>query len=351
MRWSPAEFHQPAGADVLCTLCPHGCRLADGAIGACRVRRRRGEGLETATFASATWHLDAIERKPFYHFLPGTRALTLAAPGCSFACDYCQNYRISQVGRLPELPWSAEPVEPEEVAAAAAAQGAAIALSYSEPVLAAEMTLALAAAARPRGVPIVWKTNGFVTLDALARIAPCLSAVNVDLKAPDEARHRALTGAPLAPVLAALAALVRAGVWVEVSTPLLPGVNDDPASLRLMAQMVARSGETIPWHLLRFTPEFRMRGEQPTSPQALGDAVAIAREAGLPYVYVERALGPEGRATRCPRCGEEVVARGIWCTLRTSLGAGLCPGCGESIPGRWRSSPWQSTASSSTFPT
>lgn len=335
MRWSPAEFHQPAGADVLCTLCPHGCRLAEGAVGACRVRRRRGAGLETATFATVTRHLDAIERKPLYHFRPGSRALTLAAPGCSFTCSYCQNFRISQVGRLPDLPWNAEPVEPEEVVAAAAAEGAAIALSYSEPVLAAEMTLALAAAAQPLGVPIVWKTNGFITLEALARVAPCLAAVNVDLKAADEAHHRALTGAPLAPVLAALAALVRAGVWVEVSTPLLPGVNDDRESLARLAGSIARVGEEIPWHLLRFNPEFRMRRERPTAPQALEDALEIGRAAGLRYVYVERALGAEGRDTHCPRCGTAVVSRGIWSTLRTMLKDGACTSCGEIIPGRW----------------
>lgn len=351
MKWSPAEFHESSGADILCTLCPHGCLLADGAAGACRVRRRNGDRLETATFATATRHLDAVERKPLYHFRPGSRVLTLAAPGCSFACSYCQNYRISQVGRLADLPWTAEPVVAEEIVAAAVAEDAAIALSYSEPVLAAEMTLALAEAARPRGVAIVWKTNGFITLRALERLAPCLDAVNIDLKAAEESGHRTLTGAPLAPVLAALSALAQAGVWVEVSTPLLPGINEDRESIRRMAELVAQVNQDIPWHLIRFTPEFRMHRERPTPPQALRDAVEIGHEVGLRYVYVERALGSEGRSTRCPRCAVEVISRGIWSTLHNTLRAGSCASCGEPIPGRWKKSPWPNTVSSTTSPT
>lgn len=315
------------------------------------MRRRNGDCLETATFATATRHLDAVERKPFYHFRPGSRVLTLAAPGCSFACSYCQNFRLSQVGRLADLPWRAEPVVPEEIVEVAAVEGAAIALSYSEPILAAEMTLALSEAARPRGVAIVWKTNGFITLRALERLAPCLDAVNVDLKAAEDSRHRALTGAPLAPVLAALSALARSGVWVEVSTPLLPGVNDDRESIRRMAELVAQVCQDIPWHLLRFTPEFQMRRERPTPPQALRDAAEIGRAVGLRYVYVERALGSEGRSTRCPRCAAEVISRGIWSTLRNTLRSGSCTNCGEPIPGRWEENPCQSTASSIISPT
>lgn len=335
MNWTPALFSRPDGDRVLCTLCPHACRLADGDTGACRVRRRTGAGLETATFATTTRHLDPIERKPLYHFRPGTAALTLAAPGCSFACRYCQNFALSQYGREPDVAWTAEPVDAAGVVAEAAAHGASVALSYSEPSLAAELTLALSAAARDRDVPILWKTNGFVTPEALAALAPCLSAVNVDLKAADETRHRALTGAALAPVIAALHGFAAAGVWVEVSTPVIPTVNADRDSLRRMADVVRSVGADVPWHLGRFSPEYRLRHLPPTPTESLREAAEVGRAAGLRHVYVERALGPSGRETACASCGRVVVERGIWSTTAVHLVGGACPSCGAAVPGRW----------------
>ncbi len=167
MQWTPAQFYDEDGALLRCTLCPHECALQEGEVGACHVRRRNGRGMETATFATAVRHIDAIERKPLYHYRPGTRVITIAAPGCSFTCLYCQNYRISQFGRSDEAIGTAETVDPEGLAAEAARQGAAIGMSYSEPSLAAELTLALAHACRDRGVDLLWKTNGFLTASAL----------------------------------------------------------------------------------------------------------------------------------------------------------------------------------------
>jgi pyruvate formate lyase activating enzyme len=316
-------------------LCPHACRLADDQVGACRVRRRRGERMETATFATSVEHLDAVERKPFYHYRPGTLALTLAAPGCSFACDYCQNFRLSQFGRSAEAPWRTVAVDPAALARRAADRGAALALSYSEPILALEMTLALAAAGRPLGVEVLWKTNGFLTAQALDRIAPHLAAVNVDVKSVDEATHRALTGAAPGPVLEAIAGFVAAGVWVEVSTPVIPGVNGRPDALRRIAEAICRVSPDLPWHLLRLNPDFRLTAARPTSPAELAEAAAIGRAAGLRFVYVERALGPEGRATFCPACGREVVCRDIWSTRSMALRGGRCSACQTAIPGRW----------------
>jgi pyruvate formate lyase activating enzyme len=333
--WVEAQFYQEEGAALRCTLCPHACLLGDGEVGACRVRRRAGARLETRTFATAVRHLDAVERKPLYHYRPGTKALTIAPPGCSFTCHYCQNYRLSQSGRIPEAVTDAEPADPEALADEAARHGAAVALSYSEPSLAAELTLALADAARPRGVDVLWKTNGFVTPAALRRLAPCLAAVNVDLKAADERRHRALTGAPLAPVLDALAFFVAEGVWVEVSTPVIPKVNGDRDALRRMADAVSRQGRHVPWHLLRFTPEFRMAGSRPTHPDELAAAAEVGRAAGLHHVYVERALGPSARNTFCPGCGAEVVTRDVWAVRDVALVGGVCPRCGAAVVGRW----------------
>jgi pyruvate formate lyase activating enzyme len=227
-------------------------------------------------------------------------------------------------------------VDPAAVVAEAAAAGAAVALSYSEPSLAAELTLALSAAARGRDVPLLWKSNGFVTSEALAELAPCLAAVNVDVKAADERSHRSLTGAALAPVVAALRGFADAGVWVEVSTPVIPTVNADPSQLRRIADVVCAVGPDVPWHLGRFSPEYRLRDLPPTPTDALARGVDVGRAAGLRYVYVERALGAGGRATACAGCGRVVVERGIWATTAVHLDGSRCPGCGARVPGVWR---------------
>jgi pyruvate formate lyase activating enzyme len=335
MHWIPADFFELAGDGILCTLCPHACELADGEVGFCQVRRRQGDRMQTATWATSVTHWGPIERKPLFHFRPGTQTLTIASPGCSFACHYCQNYRISQFGRVPEAEWSATPVEPQALIEQARMQRGAIALSYSEPSLAAELTEALAALARPAGVDVLWKTNGFVTLSAATRLARCLSAANVDLKAADDQRHLKLTTAPLQPVLEFIRRLIDEGVWVEVSTPLIPGVNADRDSLRRMADLITGISSDLPWHLLRFVPEFRMVNMRPTHPDELAAAVELARSSGVRFVYVERALGTAGRSTYCPGCGAELINRGVWSTVRVTLTAGACPMCQLPIPGRW----------------
>ncbi|MFE9448060.1 radical SAM protein [Streptomyces sp. NPDC006739] len=339
-HWRPALLGEPAaGTGLRCELCPHRCRMADGQTGYCRVRRNNGGRLETATFTASVAHLDAIERKPFYHVRPGGKVLTVAGPGCSFRCDYCVNHRLSQYGRTDRAPWTGEPARPGELAASAHARGADLALSYAEPSLAPELTLALGERARPLGVAVMWKSNGFLTPRAVDLVAPVLDAVNIDVKAAEDGPHRRLTGAPLAPVLAAVERFRAAGVWVEVSTPLIPGTSADPSQLRSIARRLAAIDPGLPWHLLRFTPDFRMGGQDPTAPSALAAARHTGAEEGLRFVYVERALGPEGRATRCPRCADTVVERGVWETLDNRLTGGGCPSCGAHIPGRWETRP------------
>jgi pyruvate formate lyase activating enzyme len=290
-----------------------------------------GGGLETATYASSVEHVDAVERKPFFHYHPGTATITLAAPGCSFRCDYCVNYRISQYGRDDESVWNARPVQAAEVAARAAALGGSIALSYTEPSLAPELTLELARHGREAGVEVVWKSNGFLTREAVALCAPAVAAVNIDVKSVDEESHKRLTGASVRPVIEAIRAFRDYGTWVEVSTPLIPGVTDPER----VAAVLAGISTDIPWHLIRFTPAYRMRGENPTSPADLAKAVSIGRAAGLRYVYVERALGEAGRATRCPSCDACVVSREVWSLAESRLENGCCPDCGTGLEGRW----------------
>ena len=331
MRWSPALLHERDGDRVRCTLCPIGCRLDEGQTGTCRVRRRVGDTMETATFATSVAHRGPVERKPLYHYRPGTTALTLAAPGCTFDCDYCVNHRISQFGRQGGAPWKADPVDVAATVSRAGGASAHVALSYSEPSLAIELTLALA----DHGARVLWKTNGFLTPEAVRTAAPALTAANIDVKAADEERHRALTGRSLKPVLRTLADLRSRGVWVEVSTPLIPGTSADPHDLEGIAATLAAIDPDIPWHLMRFTPAHRRTGDSPTTPAALAVAREIGRTAGLHHVYVDRALGEEGRTTRCPSCAGSLIERDVNRTRAMRLSQGRCPFCATRIQGRW----------------
>lgn len=332
MEWVPGVLAEVTERGTRCHLCPHHCMLDSGQVGVCKVRRgSAGGGLETATFASSVAHVDAVERKPFFHYRPGTPTVTLAAPGCSFRCDYCVNFRISQYGRDDESVWNARPIDPGEIVARAAALGGSVALSYTEPSLAPELTLELARHGRDWGVAVLWKSNGFMTPEAVGLCAPAVAAVNIDVKGVDEESHRRLTGGSVQPVLAAIQAFREHGTWVEVSTPLIPGVADPER----IAAVVARISPDIPWHLIRFTPAYRMRGHDPTAPEALAEAAEAGRAAGLRYVYVERALSGPGRATHCPSCQACVVTRGVWSLGENRLEAGCCPDCGTSLEGRW----------------
>lgn len=336
LQWQNAHFYEQEQGRLRCTLCPHRCALRDGDDGRCFVRRRRGEHLETAAFSTVVRHLHPIERKPLYHFLPGSQVLTLAPPGCTFACTYCQNFRISQVGRDIRASVTSEMVDPEAMVEAARAVGAHLAISYSEPTLAAELTLALARSAREKGVSIVWKSNGFITPEALAQLSPAISAINLDLKSCNSRAHHRLTGAFVEPVLEALALWVKSGTWVEVSTPLIPGFNDDDASVAEMAEFVAGLGLDIPWHLLRFHPDYRLRAAPPTSPERLARALQVARSVGMKYVYVERALGEPGRTTLCASCGERLISRGLEGGAQLHFSDGVCPRCNTPVAGVWK---------------
>ena len=337
--WQAAEFwRQEPDGRLLCTLCPFGCRFLAEGVGRCRVRRRSGDRLETSTMAVRLQHRQPIERKPFYHVHPGAMTLTLAAPGCTMRCDYCQNAGYAHAGPDdPLLPPVAD-ISLAEIAAAALHEPLVLALSFTEPTLAAEATLALHHQTAGR-VPIVWKTNGFITREAIARLAPALTAVNIDLKAADPDTHLRLTGAPLPPIVAAMRGFAAAGVWVEIASTIIPGVNDSDAALSAMAILVAGLGAQTPWHLRRFHPDHLRQASVPTPAATLRRGVDIARAAGLHHVYVERALGAAGRLTQCPACGDTLIVRGVAALEQNRIADGSCVGCGSVIAGRWSAHP------------
>jgi len=326
---------QPDGA-VRCGVCAHRCLVRPGRIGICGVRENRdGVLYSTAYGAAVAVAMDPIEKKPLFHVAPGSRAYSLATAGCPFHCVFCQNWEIAQGPRLGERP-PARHLSPDRAVAEALEQGArSIAYTYVEPTVFLEYALDIARPARAAGLLNLFITDGYATPEAIALLATVLDAANVDLKSFDDAFYRRRCGARLDHVLEALEGYHRAGVWLEVTTLVIPGENDDPAELRdLTAWLVEHLGPATPWHVSRFFPAFRMLDVPPTPLATLRRAVEIGREAGLRHIYVGNAPELAMEDTRCDGCGTLLIARRGYRVLRYLTDDGMCPACGRRLAGR-----------------
>jgi pyruvate formate lyase activating enzyme len=334
----PARFFEREGDGRLrCTLCPRECLLADGQAGFCVVRENRGgEMVSTAWGRSTGFAVDPIEKKPLYHFLPGTGVLSFGTVGCNLGCRFCQNWSTSKA-RLEGRGMIAS--TPEQVVSLAVAEGCpSIAFTYNDPIIWAEWAIDVAREARRRGLRTVFVTSGYVEEKAREEIFAHMDATNVDLKGFTEAFYAKVTLSHLAPVLDTLAWLGKQRrTWVEVTNLLIPGLNDDPAETRKLSEwLVAHLGPDVPLHFSAFHPAWKMMDRPRTPPATLTRARAIAREAGLRHVYTGNVHDPGGQSTCCPACGMVVLERD-WNTVRVDrLGpGGTCPRCGERIAGRF----------------
>jgi pyruvate formate lyase activating enzyme len=325
----------PDGA-VRCGVCAHRCLVRPGRAGICGVRENRdGVLYSTAYGAAVAVAMDPIEKKPLFHVAPGTTAYSLATAGCPFHCVFCQNWQIAQGPRLGERP-PARPLPPERAVAEARKLGArSIAYTYVEPTVFLEYALAIARPAHDAGLLNLFITDGYATPEAIGLLAPVLDAANVDLKSFDDAFYRRLCGARLAHVLEALEGYKRAGVWLEVTTLIIPGENDDRAALReLTTWLVTHLGAETPWHVSRFFPAYRMLDHPPTPLATLRLAAEIGREAGLQHVYVGNAPELAMEDTHCVGCGELLLARRGYRVFRQLTDDGTCPTCGRQLAGR-----------------
>ncbi len=333
--------------------------MAPGVKGACGVRVNRDGTLVTLVYDRVISRgVEPIEKKPFFHFHPGSTAYSIATVGCNLRCAFCQNWQISQWPKL-RLPrrfeWATddaqeplcpqlsaeeglvagERVTPDEIVAAARVSGAdSIAYTFTEPTVFYELAHDTAVRAREAGLANVWVTNGFICEAPLREIAPLLDAVNVDLKSFRERTYRHVARAGLEPVLNAIRLYRELGVWVEVTTLVIPGMNDSEAELREIAEFVHSVGPEVPWHVSRFFPAWQMADREPTSPIRLWRAREIGLEAGLRYVYEGNVSSRGGGNTRCPRCEQVVIERVGSVMLRNHLvDDGACPRCGEGLDG------------------
>jgi pyruvate formate lyase activating enzyme len=318
---------------VRCNLCAHHCVIADGKRGICQVRDNQGGRLYTLVYGrTITQHVDPVEKKPLFHFYPGTTAYSIATPGCNFRCRWCQNWEISQVPREQQL-FLGEEASPEQIVSAARKAGSrSIAYTYTEPTIFFEYTYDTARLAHEAGLANVYVTNGYMTEEMLAIFHPYLDAANVDLKAFRDETYRRYAGARLQPVLDAMKVMKRLGIWLEVTTLVIPGINDDPAELRDAARFVAQElGVETPWHVSRFFPAYQVSDVPPTPFSQLRRARGIGLGEGLRYVYVGNV--PDEENTYCYECGQLLIGRSGFHVVENVIHDGRCPKCGAPAAG------------------
>jgi pyruvate formate lyase activating enzyme len=325
-----------------CLACAHRCHISPGNRGICQVRFNEGGKLRVPWGYVAGLHPDPIEKKPFAHFLPGAKALTFGMLGCNLRCDYCQNWQTSQTlkdSRAEAFGGYIEKMKADEVVSLAIQTGSeVIASSYNEPLITSEWAVAIFRQASQEGIHTVFVSNGFASPQALDYLQPWLDGMKIDLKAMSEKSYRDL-GGHLQPVLDTIRSAREKGLWVEVVTLLIPGLNDDPQELWDLTSFLASVSRDIPWHVTAYHPDYRRFENPPTSAADLQKAADIAQEAGLRYVYAGNLPGRVGRLedTHCPGCGTAVIRRSGYAILANTITTeGKCLDCGESIAGFWR---------------
>ncbi|HEX9874604.1 MAG TPA: AmmeMemoRadiSam system radical SAM enzyme [Deferrimonas sp.] len=332
----PAMFWERAeGGKVRCGLCRFRCLIAEGQRGVCGVRENHGGSLMTLVYGrSIASHVDPIEKKPLFHYHPGSLSYSVATVGCNFRCLHCQNYEISQWSQVPG-PIPGEDLPPAEIVRLALAAGCrTIAYTYTEPTVFYEYAYDTAILAREAGIGNVFVTNGYTTPEALGGIAPWLDAANVDLKGFSEKFYREVVGATLAGVLDTLKVYKRLGIWIEVTTLVIPGHNDDVADLKGIAGFIVNElGAETPWHVSAFHPTYKLLDLPATPVATLHRARQIGLDAGLHYVYEGNIPGSGGENTSCPACKKVVIERQGFRLKSCHLRQDLCQFCGCRVDG------------------
>jgi pyruvate formate lyase activating enzyme len=330
-----AQFWQKEDDDnVQCLLCHQHCRIRTGKRGLCGVRENQDGKLMTLVYGNLiATNIDPIEKKPFFHFLPGSLAYSIATVGCNFRCLHCQNADISQIpretGKIP-----GDFVPPEDVVVAAKASGCqSIAYTYSEPTIFYEYAYDVARLARKAGLKNVFVSNGYIGEEAAENAIPLLDGINIDLKGDDQF-YRKVCGAILEPVEHNIELFWKKGVWVEVTTLVIPGYSDSKEVLQNLAEFLAGISKEIPWHISAFYPTYKMLGVHRTGVENLRMGLEIGREVGLKYVYAGNVPG-ESEDTFCSKCGELQIERQGFKIMRNSIIDGRCRKCGSAIAGIW----------------
>jgi pyruvate formate lyase activating enzyme len=329
--WEPAEERK-----VRCRLCNHRCVIDDGKLGRCCVRKNISGVLYSLNYDKViSANPDPIEKKPLFHFQPGTRSFSVATMGCNFRCEFCQNWQISQAaienGRI-----DGEPIAPEQIIEAAVRSGCkSMAYTYTEPTIFMELCNDCGRLARQRGLMNVFVSNGYMTTEAIDFAADWLDGINVDLKAFSEDYYKRLCKARLQPVLDTIKYIAKeTDIWLEITTLLVPGENDSEDELKKLAEfVVTEAGPDVPWHISRFHPQYKYADSVATPVSSLERAEQIGKEAGLHYVYLGNVPGARSESTCCYNCGRVVIDRFGYRIAANHIKNSCCPDCGTKIAG------------------
>jgi len=329
--WQPED-----GKKVRCSLCNWRCLIAEGGLGRCHVRKNVGGVLYSLNYDKlCAAGADPIEKKPLFHFQPGSKSFSIATPGCNFQCVFCQNWQISQ------MPYTQNDLEgseysPEHIVEVAIQSGCkSIAYTYTEPTIFMELCSETALLAKQRGLSNVFVSNGFMTSEAIDFAKPWLDGINIDLKAFTESYYRDLCKAELKPVLETISYIAqKTDIWMEITTLIVSGKNDSDDELRSIAEFIAKEASIdVPWHISRFYPQYKMNDAHPTDEVALERAYDIGKEAGLRYVYLGNLPGSRAESTYCHSCGALLIDRTGYQVHQNLIDDGRCPQCNAEIAG------------------
>jgi pyruvate formate lyase activating enzyme len=318
---------------VHCYLCNHHCRIGDGKFGFCGVRQNSEGILYSCVYGKViASHADPIEKKPLYHFLPGSLSLSIATTGCNFRCGFCQNWEISQ-SSIRDGDLAGEEFLPRDIVKAALDnQCRSISYTYTEPTIFFEYALDVAKLAKTKGLYNNFVTNGYMTEQALKMLKSYLDAANIDLKFFKDASYQKICKGHLEAVLNSIRIMHRLNIWVEITTLVVPGENDSEAELQDIATFIASVDKNIPWHISRFHPDYKFREYSPTPEATLKRAQGIGNKAGLNYIYVGNVMG-FGNDTYCHNCKKLLIKREGFNVLQYNIKEGKCPFCSAVIPG------------------
>ncbi len=331
-----AMFYEKLGEKkVRCFLCSHDCHIKEGKRGICYVRKNLDGSLYSLVYGKViSMNIDPVEKKPLFHFLPASSSFSIASVGCNFRCEHCQNFEISQYPKEHEdIPGN--DFTPEDIVEAAAGNGCeSISYTYTEPTIFFEFAFDCARLAHERGIRNIFVSNGYTTPEATKVIAPYLDGNNIDLKGDDDF-YKKVCGARLEPVKETIRLMKELGVWVEVTTLLIPDYNDSEEDLRKIAGFIKSVDAAIPWHVTQFYPTYKIMDKPRTPLKTLRRAREIGFETGLKYVYEGNVPGEGGENTYCPRCKELLIRRFGFRIGEDKIKEGKCPKCGTGIEGVW----------------
>jgi pyruvate formate lyase activating enzyme len=327
-------YEQKSNGQVRCNLCRFRCLIGTGTRGICAVRENRGGILYSLVYGKlCAEHVDPIEKKPLFHVMPGSRSYSIATAGCNFHCRHCQNYTISQVDR--NAPIRGTEQTPQEIVQRASENDCrSISYTYTEPTIFYEFAYDTARLARKAGLKNIFVTNGYISREALATIAPFLDAANIDLKGFSEGFYRDVVNARLSEVLDSIIEYRKLGIWLELTTLVIPGLNDTDTELQGIASfIVSNLGIDTPWHVSQFYPTYKLTDRPRTPVDTLRRARDIGRAAGLRYVYEGNVPGEGGENTCCPSCSSVLIKRYGYAIETDRISNGTCPDCGTVIAG------------------